>query len=316
MNVSTPYFDENMPLRDGVPLNVTVRLADGTPQTRVIQSPVTNDVPGAMAIQQLFDNWEWVSQAGDPVAYAPHLRKDRLPGVPAKSVLIQFAKGDPLPVDPTTTAFLRAGDLADRATYYRYDLAFPGQNPNARPSPAYPHTFEALITSNNSIIQAVALGAQRQIATFLATDGEVIDNLADITLNGRQLFEVPIQGPLPEGLNFTIPASATASAEAQISGSQAPGPIPTAAATFEIDERGPDRAAGRPRHPGPAGRSLGNAHVAADRPGPRGPAAPRPARVRPRRRAAAARASPALSQGVVHCLPGCVHETHPPSSCS
>ncbi len=233
MNVSTPYFDENMPLRDGVPLNVTVRLAVGTPQTRVIQSPVTNDVPGAMAIQQLFDNWEWVSQAGDPVAYAPHLRKDRLPGVPAKSVLIQFAKGDPLPVDPTTTAFLRAGDLADRATYYRYDLAFPGQNPNARPSPAYPHTFEALITSNNSIIQAVALGAQRQIATFLATDGEVIDNLADITLNGRQLFEVPIQGPLPEGLNFTIPASATASAEAQISGSQAPGPIPTAAATFE-----------------------------------------------------------------------------------
>jgi hypothetical protein len=229
MNVSAPYFDENMPLRDGVPLNVSY--ADGT--TGVIQSPVTNDVPGAMAIQKLLDNYEWVSQGGDPVAYAPHLRKDPLPGVPAKSVIVQFAKGDPLPVNPTTTAFLRAGDLADRATYYRYDLAFPGQNPNARPSPAYPHTFEALITSNNSIIQAVALGAQRQIATFLATDGEVIDNLADITLNGRQLFEVPIQGPLPEGLNFTIPASATASAEVQISGSQAPGPIPTAAATFE-----------------------------------------------------------------------------------
>jgi hypothetical protein len=127
-----PYFNENMPLRDGVPL--TVGLAGGT--TEVIQSPVTNTVAGAMAIQQVLDNWEWVAQPSNPVAYAPHLRKDPLPGVSAKSVLIQFAKGDPFIPNPDATAFLRAGDLADRATFYRYDLAFPGQDPNHRLVPA------------------------------------------------------------------------------------------------------------------------------------------------------------------------------------
>ena len=114
-----PLFDENMPLRDGVPL--TVRLADGT--TQVIQSPVINTVPGAMPIQEVLENTEWVSQAGNPVAYAPHLRKAPLPGVPAKSVIFQFAKGDQVVRNPATTAILRAGDLADRTMFYRHDLA-------------------------------------------------------------------------------------------------------------------------------------------------------------------------------------------------
>src|SRR5262249_32770690 len=102
-----PAFNENMPLRDGIPL--TVRLADGTDY--VIQSPVVNTVVGAMAIQELFENTEWVSQSGNPVAYAPHLRKAPLPGMPAKSVLVQFAKGDQNVVNPTAAALLRAGDL-------------------------------------------------------------------------------------------------------------------------------------------------------------------------------------------------------------
>ena len=64
--------------------------------------------------------------------------KDPLPGVPAKKVLIGFVKGDQYVPDPTTTAFLRAGDLADRATFYRYDLAFPGRDPNTPPAPGIP----------------------------------------------------------------------------------------------------------------------------------------------------------------------------------
>src|SRR5207247_11309097 len=83
-------FDENLPLRDGVPL--LVRLANGT--ERVIQSPVINTVPGAMPIQEVIDHTEWVSQSGDPLAYAPHIRKIPLAGASAKSVLYQFAKGD------------------------------------------------------------------------------------------------------------------------------------------------------------------------------------------------------------------------------
>lgn len=233
--VSAPYFNENMPLRDGVPLDV--RLADGT--TRTIVSPVTNTVAGAMAIQEVFDNREWVSQSGDPVAYAPHLRKDPLPGVPAKSIIVQFAKGDPLAVNPSTTAFLRAGGLADRATFYRYDLAFPGQLPNQRPSLAYPHTFEALITSlipttgdTDVTIRDVALAAQEQFATFFATDGTQIIQPPGVP---AEYFEVGMkESELPEGLNFTIPPSAPAAAPALVSGSLASGPIPMGAASDKL----------------------------------------------------------------------------------
>jgi hypothetical protein len=43
----------------------------------------------------------------------------------------------------------------------------------------------------------IALGAQEQIATFFATDGTEI-----IHPEPARFFEVPIQGPLPEDLNF------------------------------------------------------------------------------------------------------------------
>jgi len=48
VNRGAPHFHENMPYRDGVVLSVS--LADGTAQQ--IQSPVTNDVDGAMEIQR------------------------------------------------------------------------------------------------------------------------------------------------------------------------------------------------------------------------------------------------------------------------
>jgi hypothetical protein len=54
-------FNENIPLRD--------------------LPPVVNTVPGPMAIQEVIDNSEWVSQSGNPVAYAPHLRKRPLHGI-------------------------------------------------------------------------------------------------------------------------------------------------------------------------------------------------------------------------------------------
>jgi hypothetical protein len=185
----TSYFDENMPLRDGVPLDV--QLGDGT--ARTIVSPVTNTVAGAMAIQQLFDNREWVYQPGSPVAYAPYLRKDPLPGVPAKSVIVQFAKGDQSVENPTTTAFLRAGDLADVATFYRHDLAFADDASRLK----NPHTFLGLITTPN--MKAIALAAQQQIGTFFASDGTQIIQPPGVP---AKYFETPIQGPLPEDLGY------------------------------------------------------------------------------------------------------------------
>jgi hypothetical protein len=187
VSVSGPFFDENMPLRDGVPL--VVRLADGTQQ--VIQSPLINTVSGAMPIQEVIDRIEWVSQSGNPVAYAPHIRKSPLAGIDAKSVIYQFAKGDQIVPNPATTALLRAGDLADRATFYRHDLAF-AENPQL---PTIPHGF--LTRLDIPGLRAITLGAQEQIATFFATDGAVV-----LHPEPSRFFEVPIQGPLPEGLNF------------------------------------------------------------------------------------------------------------------
>jgi hypothetical protein len=70
----------------------------------------------------VIENREWVLLSGDALAYASHIRKAPLAGMPAKSVIYQFAKGDQSVPNPITTAVLRVGDLANRATYYRHDL--------------------------------------------------------------------------------------------------------------------------------------------------------------------------------------------------
>jgi hypothetical protein len=194
VNGAGPYFNENLPLRDGIPF--TVHLEDGTDQ--VIQSPVSNSVPGAMAIQQVLDDQAWVMMSGDAPAYVPHLRKAPLPGVPAKSVIYQFGKGDEIAPNPATTALLRAGDLADRATYYRNDLAH-AEDPQV---PTVTHQFLwSYLTNTDPLVVAIARGAQEQIATFLASDGTEI-----IHPEPARFFETPIQGPLPEDLNFVPPA--------------------------------------------------------------------------------------------------------------
>jgi hypothetical protein len=165
-------FNENLPLRN--------------------QPPVVNDVAGAIEIQEYIDNTEWVQQAGNAVAYAPHIRCNPFFGMAPKPVIFQFAKGDQIAPNPTTTAILRAGDLAHTATYFRNDLAF-----LADPTvPKNPHLF--LTRTATPSVAAVALGAQQQIARFFASDGtDVID-----PDDAGALFEVPILPPLPEELNF------------------------------------------------------------------------------------------------------------------
>jgi hypothetical protein len=158
-------FNENMPLRD---------------------EPIRIDtVAGASAIQTVIDDTEWVSQAGNPVAYAPYIRRSPLTG-DGTPVLVQFAKGDRTVPNPTATALIRAGDLKDRTSYMRNDL-------NVGFTTANPHTFLTF-----GVGPTAALGAQAQMATFLASDGAVT---IDPDFAGP-LFEVPIAGPLPETLNF------------------------------------------------------------------------------------------------------------------
>jgi len=173
LNAAPPVFAiENIPLRD--------------------QPIVTNTVIGAMAIQQALDRFQWVQQSGNPVSYAQHIRKQPLPGNGPKPVIVQFAKGDMTVPNPTSSALIRAGDLEDRATYYRNDLAFAA---NAA-IPKNPHTFLTGIAS--PVTAPVALAAQLQIATFFASHG-----VLTIDPDGAgPLFEVPIASPLPETLNF------------------------------------------------------------------------------------------------------------------
>ena len=126
-----------------------------------------------------------------------------------KEVIIQFAKGDKTVPNPPATALLRAGDLADRATYYRNDLAFadPVRNPTGVQVPKDPHAFlviNSIFPFNPSsafffpALGDVGAAARRQIAEFFASDGT---NIIDPDGTGP-LFEVPIVGPLPEELNF------------------------------------------------------------------------------------------------------------------
>jgi hypothetical protein len=165
-------FNENMPLR-------------GEP-------PRVDSVPGAEAIQQYIDVAQWATQAGNPVSYAPHIRKQPLRGHAAKPVIFQFAKGDVTVPNPTTSAIIRAGELADRVTYFRNDLAY-GLDPAVGKNP---HVF--LTNIGNAAAAAYAVGAQTQIALFFASGGStVIDPDA-----AGPFFEVPLAGALPETLNF------------------------------------------------------------------------------------------------------------------
>lgn len=167
-------FNENLPLRN--------------------QPPLVNTVPGAAAIQTLIENTEWAQQSGNPVAYAPHLRKAPLAGVPQKSIILQFARGDQTVPNPTTSAIIRAGALQPQTTLFRNDLAF-AANPAF---PKNPHTFLTRIFGVAPPVIQVALAAQEQIAVFFATGGATV-----IDPDGPgPLFETPMVGPPPEDLAY------------------------------------------------------------------------------------------------------------------
>jgi Bacterial virulence factor lipase N-terminal len=165
-------FNENMPLRD--------------------LAPVVNTVSGATDIAHVLDRFEWVQQSGNPVSYAPLIRKSPLSGSASKPVIIQFAKGDVTVPNPTSSAIIRAGALQDRTTYFRNDLAN-ALNPLV---PKNPHTFLTNIGAAATVPYAVQ--AQSQIAAFFASNGTLTIDPDGV----NQFFEVPIALPLPEGLNF------------------------------------------------------------------------------------------------------------------
>jgi hypothetical protein len=169
-------FAENVPLRN--------------------QPTLVDTVPGASAIQRSLEWSEWVTQAGNPVAYAPHLRAEPLAGVPAKSIVLQYARGDQTVPNPTTSAIIRAGGLQDRTTAFRNDLAFAAD----ATFPKNPHTFLTRVPglAPSPAVAAVALAAQDQIAQFFASGGSVVVDPD----GGGALFETPLSVPPWEDLAY------------------------------------------------------------------------------------------------------------------
>jgi hypothetical protein len=180
----------NLPPAPGVPLPFNLRFNENIPLRDL--APVVNTVPGATAIAEVLERNEWVQQSGNPVSYAAAIRKELPAGFAAKPVIFQFAKGDQTVPNPTTSAILRAGDLADRATYFRNDLAY-ALNPAVGKNP---HVF--LTNIGNAAAAGYAVGAQQQIAAFFASRGALTIDPDGV----GPFFEVPISGPLPEVLNY------------------------------------------------------------------------------------------------------------------
>ena len=213
------FFHENMPLRNSIELSV--RLEDGTSQT--IQSPVVNTVSGASEIQQLYERLEWANMPANAAAYTPYLQKTPLQGADSIPVIVQFAKGDQNVPNPFTTAILRAGDLAERVTYYRTDRAVAryGAGPDQPPPTPPPgvetngHNFQNRM--NSPIRTAIARAAQKQMAVFFASDGDTVIDPNPVLVSLLDLIPAPDRPPAPleslfelglsrdawpEGLNF------------------------------------------------------------------------------------------------------------------
>lgn len=146
-----------------------------------------------MKIQELLDWREWVMQSANAVAYAAYLRKSPLPGVSSKRIIIQTGKGDQTLPNPALAAMARAGDLADRITFYRNDLAW-AEDPRI---PKDPHTFAFRLDSSVPLAAAISRGVQDQMAAFFASDGKEV-----IYPEPKRFFEVPIVLPLPDSLSY------------------------------------------------------------------------------------------------------------------
>ena len=172
---------------------------------------ITDNVPGALAIQAAFEQAEWLSMLGDPLSYAPHLWTQPLPGVPPKLILDQFGLGDLEVPNPTESSVVRAGSLQLGTWMLRTDLAA-GIDPTLLglmmpgfPLPIYPHRFLAnptfFLPSSPALEDAIGIAAQKQIADFYSA-GFIPNPNAYFTgpFAGVHLFQIPI--PLPDQLNF------------------------------------------------------------------------------------------------------------------
>lgn len=154
------------------------------------------DVPGAVAIQEVFERLEWLQLPGDPTAYATHLWTSTLWGVPLKQVLFQYPKGDTVVPNPAETALARAVNQCDRRMFYRHDLSrklFPKLNPAGHYYSMPDLSLFPALTTDAMAQYIIAALAQDQAAGFLSSGGSVVPdvNIFSRLWFGIDLFETP-----------------------------------------------------------------------------------------------------------------------------
>jgi pimeloyl-ACP methyl ester carboxylesterase len=163
-----------------------------------------NDVPGAIAIQNAFELYEWLQSPGDAVYYAPHMAASPLPGMPYKRILFQLARLDNTMPNMATTRLIKAANHPT-TWEYRHDIALA----NGLQVPQDPHPFLALfIGISGSTIEfpsldaiVIGLAAQQQVAGFFASNGRTAPDPNTFLPVGYAtgLFEVPPHLPEDNG---------------------------------------------------------------------------------------------------------------------
>lgn len=160
--------------------------------------PVILSRSSAGVLQDYLARVEWLGRRGDPVAYARYLRTVPLPGRSPVPVLVQLTTGDRVVPNPTTSTFVRAGQLEDATVLVRHDRV-PRGNPGRR---VEPHGF-LLQAGEAGLIGAIGRAAQEQVARFLVSAlGESASLWTPPLFAGSEpLFEVPVER-LPDVVGF------------------------------------------------------------------------------------------------------------------
>ncbi|MBI4608996.1 MAG: hypothetical protein HY726_08310 [Candidatus Rokubacteria bacterium] len=153
------------------------------------EPPVTAPHPGAIAVQEFLDRAEWLSQPGNPVAYALHLKLAPLAGNGPKAVLYQLAVGDRTVPNATTLNILRAGDLLSSTSAFRHDRIADQLGDTLQD----PHAF--LTWTWLPSVAGIGRAAQEQVARFFLSRGARIEHpdFFDPKPHGVPVFEVPFR---------------------------------------------------------------------------------------------------------------------------
>lgn len=150
------------------------------------QPPKVNTVAGAIEIQNMFGDLEWLQAPGDSLSYAPHVSLTPLSSMHAKPALFLYDVGDQSVPNPVQSALIRAAGMFSSSTLYRADLAGPVAVLVCCRLPADSHGF--LADNSNPAALIISKSAQQEAVGFLASDGQTIPDANAIF---KQLLPFP-----------------------------------------------------------------------------------------------------------------------------